>query len=83
MFEDELKFIGNYIVATLIILCDNVEFIRKRCEKKKRRRWRKVTNKLERMKLKMTKRLTSPICSLKRTHWNDGERARGNRPGKI
>jgi len=29
------------------------------------------------------KRLTSPICPLKRTHWNDGKRARGNRPRKI
>ena len=65
-FEDELKFIGNHIVNTLIMLCDNDDFMRKRCEKKRRRRWRKVMNKLERLKLKMTKRLTSPICSLKR-----------------
>jgi len=43
----------------------------------------KVMNKLERMKLKMTKILTSPICSVKRTHWNDEKRARGNRPRKI
>ena len=70
-------------MATLIMLCDNDEFKRKRCEKKKRRRWRKVMNKLEKMKLKMTKRLTSPIYSLKRTHWNDGKRARGNRLRKI
>ena len=82
MFEDELKFIGNHIVTTLIMLCDNAEFMRKKCEKK-RRRWRKVMNKLERMKLKMTKRLTSPICFFKRTHWNDGKRARGSRPRKI
>jgi len=83
MFEDELRFIGNHIVATLIMLCDNDEFMRKKCEKKRKRRWRKVINKLERMKLKMTKRLTSPIYPTKRTHWNDGKRARGNRPRKI
>jgi len=29
MFEDELKFIGKHIVATLIMLCDNDEFMRK------------------------------------------------------
>ena len=75
MFEDELKFIGNHIVDTLIMLCDNDEFMRKRCEKKRKRRWRKAMNKLERMKLKMIKRLTSQICSLKRTNWNDGKRA--------
>ena len=82
-FEDELKFLGNHIVDTLIIMCDNDKFVRKRCGKKRRRRWRKVMNKLERMKLKMTKRLTSPLCPLKRAHWNDGKRARGNRPRKI
>jgi len=38
MFEDELKFIGNHIVDTLIMLCDNDEFVRRRCEKKRRRR---------------------------------------------
>ena len=41
MFEDELKFIGNYIVATLIILCDNNKFMREKCEKQRTRRWRK------------------------------------------
>ena len=82
MFEDELKFVGNHIVDTPIILCENDEFVR-RYGKKRKRRWRKVMNKLERMKLKMTKRLTSPLCPLKRTHWNDGKRARGNRPRKI
>ena len=27
MFEDEFKFIGKHIVATLIMLCDNDEFM--------------------------------------------------------
>ena len=68
MFEDELKFKGNHIVGTLIMLCENDEFMRKRYGKKRKRRWRKVMNKLEMMKLKMTKRLTSSIYPLKRTH---------------
>ena len=54
MFEDELKFIGNHIVDTPIILCENNEFVRW-YGKKRKRRWRKVMNKLERMKLKLTK----------------------------
>jgi len=37
MFENELKFIGNHIVDTLIMLSDNDEFVR-RCGKKRRRR---------------------------------------------
>jgi len=37
-------------------------------------------NKLERMNIKMTKRLKSPISPLKRTHWNDRKRAQGKKP---
>ena len=48
MFEDELKFIGNHIVDTPTVLCENDEFVR-RYGTKRRRRWRKVMNKLERM----------------------------------
>ena len=47
MFEDELRYISKLIVATLIMLRDNDEFIRKKCEKKRKRRWRKVMNKLK------------------------------------
>ena len=78
MYEDELIFLGIHV--TLIILCDNEDEFVKSGEEKKRRNKRKVMNKLERMKAKMTKRLTSPISSLIRTHWNDEKRVRGNRP---
>jgi len=64
MFEDEFKFISNHIVDTLIMLCDNDEFMRKRYGKKRRRRWRKVMNKLERMKFKMTKKINISNLSL-------------------
>jgi len=48
-------------------LCDNEdEFVKSGGEKKRRRG--KVMNKLERMRAKITKRLTSPISPLKRTH---------------
>ena len=32
----------------------------------------------KRMNTKLTKGLISPICPLRRTHWNDEKRARGN-----
>ena len=51
-------------------MCDNEnEFVKSGGEKKRRKR--KVMNKSERMRVKMTKRLTSLISPLKRTHWND------------
>ena len=55
MFEDELKFIGNHIVDTLIMLCDNDEFSNSRSGKKSRRRLRKMLNKLESMNAKWQK----------------------------
>jgi hypothetical protein len=52
--------------------------------KKRRRRVRTVKNKMERGRAKMTKRLSSTKSPLRRTHWNDGKRARGrNRPSLI
>ena len=75
-FKDKLIFLGIHVEP--IILCDNKdEFLKSDGEKKRRR---KVMNKFERMRAKMTKRLTSPISPLKRTHWNDEKQVRGNRP---
>ena len=82
MYEDEPKFLGIYVVDTPSELCDDDQLVRSRSKKKSRRRLRKVKNKLERMRAKMTKRLTSPLCPVKRTHY-DGKQARGNRPRKI
>ena len=74
--EDELIFLGIHVAP--IILCNNEDKFVKIDEEKKRRK-RKVMKKLERMRAKMTKRLTSPISPLKRTHWNDEKRVRGSR----
>jgi len=49
IFKYKLKFLGNHNKDTPIMLCDNDEFMRIMCEKKSRRRWRKMMNKLERM----------------------------------
>ena len=50
IFKDKLKFLNNHNVNTPIMPCDNDEFVRRMCEKKSRRRWRKLMNKLERMR---------------------------------
>ena len=69
MFEDELKFLDIHVVDTPIEMCDDDQILKSRSGKKKsRRRLRKVKNKLERMKAKKIKRLTSPISPMKRTH---------------
>jgi len=60
---------------------ENDKFWKKR--ENRRRRLRRVKTKLERGLAKMTKRLSSTKSSLKRTHWNDGDRARGFRPREI
>jgi len=83
MFENKLKFIGINVVNAPFEMCDDDQFVKSRSRKKSRRRLRKVKNKLGRMIAKMTKKLTSPISLLKRTHWNDGKRARGNKFRKI
>ena len=70
MYEDELMILGIHVAP--IILYDNKdEFVKIDGEKKRRKR--KVMNKLERMRAKMIKKLTSLISPLKRTHWNDGK----------
>ena len=66
MYEDELKFLSNHIMHTLNVLCDIDEFVSSRSGRRVGEK--KVKNKLERMNTKLTKRLTSSICPLKRTH---------------
>ena len=83
IFEDALKFLGINAMNAPIEMCNNVQFVRSRSGKMSRRRLRKVMSKMERMRAKMTKRLTSQILLLKRTHWNNWKRARENRLRKI
>jgi len=48
VIEDELKLLGNHIVDTPIMQCDNDKFVRRKSGKKNKRRLMKVKNKLER-----------------------------------
>jgi len=62
-----------------IEICNDDQFVRSENGKTIRRRLRKIKDKLERMRDKMTKILTSLISPLKWIHWNDGKRARGEK----
>jgi hypothetical protein len=83
--EDEWKHVGGNSLSEQksFVLGDgeNERDLKKRG--KHRRRLRKRKNKLERGRSKMTRRLSSTKSPLKRTHWNDGKRARGFRPREI
>ena len=65
MYEDELKILSIHVVYAPITFFDNEdEYMKSGRGKKSRKELRKVMNKLVRMNIKMTKRLTSPICPL-------------------
>jgi len=84
IYEDELKILGIHVVyAPVVFFDDDDEFMKSGRGKRSRRKLRKLRSKLERMNIKMTKRLVSPLCPIKRTHWNDGKRARGMNPKMI
>ena len=69
MYENEFIFLGIHVAP--IILCDNEDEFIKNGGEKKRRRKRKVMNKLEKMRAKITKSDLSNFTT-KMTHWNDG-----------
>ena len=82
MYEEKFKILDIYMVYVATIMYKD-EFGKSGGEKKSKKKLRKVMNKLERMNTKLIKRLTYPISSLKRTHWDDEKRARGKKPHKL
>ena len=81
MYETELEFLGIYSKEVPTEKCDGDQFLNNGCRLIRKKNLRKV--RLGRKSAKTTKRLTSILCPLKRTHWNDGKQARGMRPKKI
>jgi hypothetical protein len=69
----------NEIICENLFEDDDEEFVRRRMNHRRRRLRRRKT-KMERGLAKLTKRLSSTNSPVKRTHWNDGDRARGFRP---
>jgi len=61
---------------------DGEDFMKQTNQKKHRCKLRKVRSKAERSHMTLTKKLSSAISPLKRTHWNSGKRSRGWRPRK-
>ena len=81
MYETELEFLGIHSEEVSTKKCDNDQFLNNGCKNMRKESLKKV--RLGRKRAKMTKRLVSPLCPIKRTHWNDEKRARGMRHKKI
>jgi hypothetical protein len=82
ILEDKLSVNNKILENTTLEFHQAKEVVEKNNEKSRRgmNRTRKTKDKNERMAAKLTKRLSSSNSPLKRTRWNDGKRARGNRP---
>ena len=76
MYGTELEFLNNEEVPTE--KCGGDKFLNNNCSNMRKKHLKKV--RLGRKRAKMTKKLASLLCPIKRTHWNDGKRARGMRP---
>ena len=81
MYETELDFLSIHSEEVPTERCDGNQFLNNRCRYMRKKNLKKM--RLGWKRAKMTKKLASPLCPIKRTHWNDGKRARGVRPKKI
>ena len=81
MYGTEIEFLGIHSKEVPTEKCDGDQFLNNRRRNMRKKSLKKV--RLGRKRAKMTKRLASPLCLIKRTHWNDGKRARGMRPKKV
>jgi len=78
MYGTELEFLGIHSKEVPTERRD--EFLNNGCGHMMRKSLKKM--KLGRKRVK-TKMLVSPLCLIKRTHWNDGKRARGMNPKQL
>ena len=76
-----LEFLGIHSEKFSTKKCDGNQFLKNGCRHMRKKSSRKM--RLERKRTKMKTRLASPLCPIKRTHWNDEKRARGMKPKKI
>ena len=81
MYGTELEFLGIHSEEVPTEKCEGDQFLNYGCRHMRKRSLRKV--RLESNRAKMTKRLPSPLCPIKRTQWNNRKRVRGMRPKKI
>ena len=81
MYGTELEFLGIHSEEVTTEKCDGDQSLNNECRHMRKKSLRKV--RLGKKRAKMIKRLASLLCLIKRTHWNDGKRARGMRSKKI
>ena len=77
IYETELEFLSIHNEEVPNEKGGGDKFLNNDCSNMRKKHLKKV--RLGRKEAKMTKQLASPLCPLKRTHWNDEKRARGIR----
>ena len=81
IYGTELEFLGIHSEEVPTKKCGGDQFLNNECKNMRKKNLKKGT--LRRKRAKMTKKLVLPLYPIKRTHWNDGKRARGMGPKKI
>ena len=80
MYGTELEFLGIHSEDVPTKRCDGNQFLNNGCGHMMKKSLKKMRLGRKRAKIKT---LASPLCPIKRTHWNDGKRARGMNPKRI
>jgi len=80
IYGAELEFLGIHNEEVSNEKSGGDKFLNEDCSDMRKKHLKKV--RLGMPKAKMTIQLASQLCPIKRTHWNDGKRARGIRPKK-
>ena len=78
VYGTELEFLGIHSEEVPTERCDGNQFLNNGCGHIRKKRKMRLGRKRAKMKT-----LASPLCPIKRTHWNDGKRARGMNSKKI
>ena len=81
IYGDELEFLGIHNEDISNGKSGDDKFLNENCSDMRKKQLKKM--KLGMPKVQMTIQLASQLCPIKRTHWNDGKRARGIRPKKV
>ena len=80
MYRTELEFLGIHSEKVSTERCDGNQFLNNGCGHMMKKSLKKMRLRIKRAKMKT---LASLLCPIKRTHWNDGKRARGMNPKPI
>ena len=67
----EIEFLGIHSEEGPTEKCDDNQFLNNGCRHMRKKSLKKVRR--ERKRAKIIKRFASPLCPIKRTHWNDGK----------